>query len=101
VAGKAAVKQFYSKIFEQSPKLYAQIVTRIVVGGFVIDEEHGSGLVFEGMPSQLHAAIVYYVVEGKSSKLNYSCRAASSATRWPEASGRGMRPRSPEGTEHF
>lgn len=67
--GRAAVRQFYSKLFEQSPELHMRIAARIVVGDFVIDEEHASGLVFEGMPSQLHAAGVYRVVEGKSRKL--------------------------------
>jgi uncharacterized protein (TIGR02246 family) len=63
--GKAAIKQFYAKLFEQSPELQAQIAARMVVGEFVIDEEQGSGLVFEGIPPQLHAAVVYRVVDGK------------------------------------
>jgi len=45
--------------------LHAEIATRITVGDFVIDEEHASGVVFEGMPPKLHAAAVYRVADGK------------------------------------
>lgn len=63
--GKAAIRQLYAKLFEQSPELQVQIVARMVVGDFVIDEEQGSGLVIEGMPPQVHAAVVYRVADGK------------------------------------
>jgi uncharacterized protein (TIGR02246 family) len=65
VDGKAAIRQLYAKLFEQSPKLRVHIAARMVVGDFVIDEEQASGLVFEGMPPQLHAAAVYRVADGK------------------------------------
>jgi hypothetical protein len=35
------------------------------VGEFVIDEEQASGMVFEGMPDQMHAAVVYHVAGGR------------------------------------
>ena len=65
VDGKAAIRQFYATLFGQSPQLQVQIVARMVVGDFVIDEEQASGLVFEGIPPQLHAAAVYRVADGK------------------------------------
>jgi len=68
-AGKAEITKLYSQLFEQSPTLSAQVVTRIAVGEFVIDEERVSGLVFQGMPPQLHAAVVYRVTEGKISQV--------------------------------
>ena len=64
-AGKAEIKQLHSRLFEQSPDLRAQIVTRIAVGEFVTDEEQASGMVFEGMPAQMHAAVVYHVAGGR------------------------------------
>ena len=66
--GKAEITKLYSQMFEQSPTLHAQVVTRIAVGEFVIDEERVAGLVFQGMPPQLHAAVVYRVTEGKISQ---------------------------------
>jgi uncharacterized protein (TIGR02246 family) len=65
VDGKAAIRQFYAMLFEQSPELHVQIVARMVVGDFVIDEEQASGLVFEGLPPQMHAAAVYRVADEK------------------------------------
>jgi uncharacterized protein (TIGR02246 family) len=64
-AGKEAIRQLYGQLFRQSPELHARIDARIAVGEYVIDEEHASGVVFEGMPAQLHAAAVYHVTDGK------------------------------------
>jgi uncharacterized protein (TIGR02246 family) len=64
-AGKEAIRQLYGQLFRQSPDLHARIAARIAVGDYVIDEEQASGMVFEGMPAQLHAAAVYRVAEGK------------------------------------
>lgn len=55
-AGKAEITKLSSQLFEQSPTLRTQVVTRITAGEFVIDEERVSGLVSEGMPPQLHTA---------------------------------------------
>lgn len=68
-AGKAQIMNLYSQMFGQSPALHAEVVTRIAVGDFVIDEERVSGLVFEGMPPELHAAVIYRVTEGKISQV--------------------------------
>lgn len=64
-AGKDAIRQLYGQLFGQSPELHARIATRIAIGDYVIDEEHASGIVFEGMPAQLHAAAVYHVADRK------------------------------------
>jgi hypothetical protein len=68
-ASKAEIMKLYSQLFEQSPMLHAEVVARMTVGEFVIDEERVSGLVFEGMPPQLHAAVIYRVTEGKISQV--------------------------------
>jgi hypothetical protein len=47
----------YAKLFKAAPDLQAEIIARIRVGSFVIDEEHVTG----GLRGDLHAAAVYRV----------------------------------------
>lgn len=61
MAGSDAIKGMYAQLFAQSPDLHVDIISRITVGDWVIDEEATSGLVFEGFPPDLHAAVVYQV----------------------------------------
>jgi hypothetical protein len=63
--GHDALRAFYGSMFQQSPNLHANIASRIAVGSWVIDEEEVSGLQVEGFPSELHAAVVYQVVDGR------------------------------------
>ncbi|HEX3722999.1 MAG TPA: nuclear transport factor 2 family protein [Nitrolancea sp.] len=65
VQGEAAIRALYRQLFDQSPRLHAEIPTRIRVGEYVIDEERISGMVFAGFPPEMHAAMTYHVVEGK------------------------------------
>lgn len=43
VDGLEGMRGFYSPMFRDSPQLSGQIVRRIALGGYVIDEEEGSG----------------------------------------------------------
>jgi len=61
VQGHAGIRAFYGPVFTNSPNLRAEVVNRIRVGRYVVDEERGSGLVAEGLPSEIHGAIVYRV----------------------------------------
>jgi len=59
--GREAMRALYGPLFEGSPQLHAEILTRIRVGPYVIDEEQTTGFNLEGYPSEIHAAVVYRV----------------------------------------
>jgi hypothetical protein len=63
-SGHDEIRARYGELFEQSPDLRAEILNRIEVGAVVIDEERVSGFVLPGMPSEIHAAVLYRVAEG-------------------------------------
>jgi hypothetical protein len=48
-----------------SRDLYGEVLNRIAVGEYVLDEERVTGIEMEGSPSEAHAAAVYRVVKGK------------------------------------
>lgn len=60
LAGHAELRERYSRRFE-NPKLHADLVNRMVLGNFVIDFEHVSGII-EGGISQ--AIAIYEVADG-------------------------------------
>jgi hypothetical protein len=60
-----AMRAFYGPMFRDSPELGVEIPRRIDFGEFVIDEELIVGVNMEGFPSELHAAVVYRVKDGK------------------------------------
>ena len=62
--GRAAIRALYGPLFAQSPDLHAEVVRRIVVGPWVIDEERGTGANLAGFPPELHVAVVYRVEDG-------------------------------------
>lgn len=63
--GREAMRATYAALFAESPDLHAEVVTRIRVGDFVIDEERVTSIRLQGMPEQVHAAIVYSVRDGQ------------------------------------
>lgn len=63
-SGRDEIRARYGELFEQSPNLKAEISNRIEVGAVVIDEERVTGFVRAGMPSEIHAAAVYRIVNG-------------------------------------
>lgn len=63
-SGHGELRDRYGELFERSPNLRAEINNRIEVGSVVIDEEFVTGFVYPGMPSEIHAAMVYRVVHG-------------------------------------
>jgi uncharacterized protein (TIGR02246 family) len=64
VSGRSGIEEFYAQMFRTSPHFRVEVPTRIAVGDWVIDEESVSGIVLEGFPSHMSAAIVYRVSEG-------------------------------------
>jgi hypothetical protein len=65
VQGHDGIRTLYGELFSQSPQLHGEILNRISVGEYVIDEERVTGIEMEGSPSEVHGAVVYRVVEGK------------------------------------
>ena len=63
--GHDGIRALYGELFSRSPRLHGEIVNRISVGEYVIDEERVTGIEMEGSPSEVHAAVVYRVVGGK------------------------------------
>ncbi len=63
-SGHDEIRARYGELFEQSPNLRAEISNRIEVGAVIIDEERVTGFVLPGMPSEIHAAVVYRIADG-------------------------------------
>jgi hypothetical protein len=55
--GHGAIAQRYRALFDQSPRLHASLVTRIVLDRFVVDHEH-----VEGQPKGAFDALATYEV---------------------------------------
>jgi len=68
-ASKEAMRQQYGKLFADSPSLRVTIANRMAAGEFVVDEEHLTGVHYEGMPTEMTALSVYRVTDGKIARL--------------------------------
>jgi uncharacterized protein (TIGR02246 family) len=62
--GLEAMRGQYGALFRDSPQLSVDIPRRIVAGDYVIDEEHGRGIVMAGFPPTVHIAVLYRVRDG-------------------------------------
>lgn len=62
--GHEAISGMYAQLFARSPDLHVNVVSRMTVGNWVVDEEECSGFVFDGFPSDLHSVVVYQVSDG-------------------------------------
>ena len=63
--GRDGMRAVYAPLFANSPDLHADVVARIAVGEFVVDEERVRGLNLPGFPAEMHAAMVYQVRGGQ------------------------------------
>lgn len=63
--GLDEMRERYGKLFEDSPDLAVDVASRIVVGDHVVDEERITGFNLPGYPTELHAAVVYQLRDGK------------------------------------
>jgi hypothetical protein len=59
--GSDAIREGYTQKFAESPKIHADILTRIHVGAWVLDEENITGMNVAGSPPEAHKAVVYRV----------------------------------------
>jgi hypothetical protein len=60
-----SIRDLYGELFSESSRLHGEVLNRVTVGKYVIDEERVRGMEMEGSPSEVHAAVVYRLVEGK------------------------------------
>jgi len=57
LSGRAEMRERYGRLFANAPDLRAEIVTRIRVGSYVVDEER-----ITGRPDgDLHAVVIYHL----------------------------------------
>ena len=63
--GHDGIRELYAELFDRSPQLHGEVLNRISVGQYVIDEERVTGINMEGYPSEMHAAVIYRLAEGK------------------------------------
>ena len=59
VRGRERMRERYGRLFNESPSVQAEILTRIRLGRYVIDEERVTGRA----DGDLHAAVVYRLDE--------------------------------------
>ena len=60
-----SIRDLYGELFSESSRLLGEVLNRVTVDKYVIDEERVRGMEMEGSPSEVHAAMVYRLVEGK------------------------------------
>ena len=69
IKGYEGMRRVYGRLFGQSPKLHAEIRARMVVGKYVVTEEHVTGMSMEGHPTEAHLVVVYRVEDGKITRV--------------------------------
>jgi hypothetical protein len=67
--GIEGLRSNYQPLFENSPDLAVDIVSRIESGGFVVDLEHLDGFVNPPYPRTFDAAVIYLVKDAKISAM--------------------------------
>ncbi len=63
--GIEGLRSNYEPLFQNSPDLTVDIVSRIATGGFVVDLEHLEGFMNPPYPESFDAAVVYLVKDEK------------------------------------
>jgi hypothetical protein len=61
------LRGLYRQLFAQNPQLHCEILSRVTVGAFVIDEERVTGLA--RLPDGLHIAAIYRIESGLISEV--------------------------------
>ena len=63
--GLDVMHEQYGQLFRDSPQLRVDVLSRMVIGEYVIDDEQVTGFNLPGSPTELHAVVVYQVQEDK------------------------------------
>jgi hypothetical protein len=69
--GIDGLRSNYQPLFENSPDLSVEVVSRIESGEFVIDLEHLDGFINPPYPQTFDAGVIYLVKEGKISAMKF------------------------------
>jgi hypothetical protein len=67
MVGHSAMRERYGPMFAQHPQLHCQIVTRLRIGEYVVDEER---IVGRG-PDERHAVAIYRVADDKITHVRF------------------------------
>jgi hypothetical protein len=62
-----AVRKRYAEIFEKSPRLHCELMKRMAVGSFVLDEERVTGM----GDDVVHTVAIYEVKDGGIAKVRF------------------------------
>ncbi|NJO13035.1 MAG: SnoaL-like domain-containing protein [Gammaproteobacteria bacterium] len=65
--GKAAMRESYRTMFEQSPQLHCELVNRMVLDNTVIDQERVTGL----RGKTMQAIAIYTIQDGKIARVTF------------------------------
>ncbi|MBM3790219.1 MAG: nuclear transport factor 2 family protein [Acidobacteria bacterium] len=57
--GRQEMRPSYRRLFERSPELHCEVMARIRIGKYVIDEQLVTGFVAGDHPKALHAVLIY------------------------------------------
>jgi hypothetical protein len=63
--GQDAIRAHFGRFLPQSPNVYSEILNRIHVGSWVVQEEHVTGLVVGEPIPEFYIPSAYRVVDGK------------------------------------
>ena len=63
--GEEAIRAHFGGFLPQSPSLHVEIPSRIHVGSWVVQEEHGTGLVLQEPVPEFYIISAYRVEDGK------------------------------------
>ncbi len=67
VEGREPFRKLYAERFARSPQLHCELVKRMVLGSFVIDEERVTG----AGPAPIHAAAIYEIKDGLIARVRF------------------------------
>jgi len=65
MAGIDALRARYGALFAGSPALRADVVTRMRVADYVVDEEHVIGANLPGRPAEFKVVVIYRIRDGQ------------------------------------
>lgn len=69
IEGIDDLRRIYGEFFDASPDLHADVRSRVVLGGTVIDEEEITGMNAPDTPSEMRAVVIYRVRNGKIARV--------------------------------
>jgi hypothetical protein len=69
IDGIEELRRIYGEFFHASPDLHAEVRSRVVLGGTVIDEEEITGMNAADTPNEMRAVVIYRIRGGKIARV--------------------------------